>query len=289
LGISNPWDLVPLFVFRKPQVFVKVRTKGESSVVPISRANLTGLYYLCLIKDQIETLNNKKVVRFDSELLEIDLASSVQGRQMEMIYYSKRYGLTLAEHDHEHYLVKTADGISFIVKKDEDVGNIGEVFVDNIYGKLLGDVNGRIVIDVGASMGDTSIYFATRGAKEVYAFEPDIEEFELATENIALNKIDKIKIYNDGIGPNRVSLGQLLEQLPYPVLLKIDCEGCEFEAIESLSAQSFEKLERLVIEYHGTPHQIQEKLSQFGFKVKVFSPWTHMEEIPIGYITARKI
>jgi len=34
------------------------------------------------------------------------------------------------------------------------------------------DVKGKRVLDVGASIGDTAVYFALRGAREVVAFEP---------------------------------------------------------------------------------------------------------------------
>ncbi|MGC9136980.1 MAG: hypothetical protein ACP5H6_09045, partial [Caldivirga sp.] len=40
-----------------------------------------------------------------------------------------------------------------------------EVFVDKEWGFL--SVNGRTVIDVSAFVGDSSIYFALRGAKEM--------------------------------------------------------------------------------------------------------------------------
>jgi hypothetical protein len=39
-----------------------------------------------------------------------------------------------------------------------------EVFVDEEWGFL--DVNGRVVVDVGAFVGDSSIYFALKGAKK---------------------------------------------------------------------------------------------------------------------------
>jgi len=34
------------------------------------------------------------------------------------------------------------------------------------------DVKGKRVLDVGASIGDTAVYFAVKGASEVVAFEP---------------------------------------------------------------------------------------------------------------------
>ncbi|MDA4130323.1 MAG: FkbM family methyltransferase, partial [Thaumarchaeota archaeon] len=154
--------------------------------------------------------------------------------------------------------------------------------------KLLGDVRGKIVIDVGASMGDTPIYFAKKGAKEVYAFEPDKEEFDLAVKNITLNQITNIRLYNKGLGLGQDSLSHLLEQLPVPAVVKMDCEGCEFETIDSLSDLSLKKLERIVIEYHGNPERIENKLAGSGFKVKVHQAWTYLDKTPVGYLTAER-
>jgi len=207
---------------------------------------------------------------------------------MEMIYYSKLYGLTLANYDPFHYLLRTKEGVSLIVKKDEDVGNIGEVFVDEVYGKLMGDIRGKIVIDVGASMGDSSIYFAKKGAKEIYAYEPDKDEFDLASKNIILNQIENVKLFNSGIGVGQVSICELIEQLGAVGLLKMDCEGCEFEAIESISSDLLSKLDQVVIEYHGKPARIEKKLTIAGFTVNTYPPWTYSGKTPIGYLTAHR-
>jgi hypothetical protein len=55
-------------------------------------------------------------------------------------------------------------------KNDEINGSICDEFGDEIYDFC--DVNGRYVVDVGANVGASAIYFATRGAKKVLAFEP---------------------------------------------------------------------------------------------------------------------
>lgn len=45
-----------------------------------------------------------------------------------------------------------------------------ETFLEQPYGIL--DVKGRDVVDVGAYIGDTALYFRLKGAKRIYAFEP---------------------------------------------------------------------------------------------------------------------
>ncbi|AYN75621.1 FkbM family methyltransferase [Saccharolobus solfataricus] len=62
------------------------------------------------------------------------------------------------------------------------------------------DVKNREVVDVGANIGDTPIWFSINGARHVYAFEPLPEIYSLALENIKLNGIeDKINIINAGV------------------------------------------------------------------------------------------
>ena len=56
-------------------------------------------------------------------------------------------------------------------------------------------------------------------------------------------------------------------------LLKIDCEGAEYEIIESLPSDFFVKIKKMVIEYHmadSNPELLEKlitKLKQFSFSV----------------------
>ncbi len=50
--------------------------------------------------------------------------------------------------------------------------SIYDVFDCGEYGVL--DVSGKVVIDVGASIGDSAIYFALKGARKVIAIEPHL-------------------------------------------------------------------------------------------------------------------
>ncbi|WOE50948.1 FkbM family methyltransferase [Sulfuracidifex metallicus] len=46
------------------------------------------------------------------------------------------------------------------------------------------------VVDIGANIGDSAIYFALKGASHVYAFEPLPSVYKVALENIKLNSLD---------------------------------------------------------------------------------------------------
>jgi FkbM family methyltransferase len=67
-------------------------------------------------------------------------------------------------------------------------GAIFEVFDYGEYEPL--DVKGRIVIDAGAFIGDSAIYFALKGAKKVIAIEPYPSAHAEMLENIKLNSLE---------------------------------------------------------------------------------------------------
>jgi len=145
------------------------------------------------------------------------------------------------------------------------------------------NVKGKIVIDVGAFVGDSAIYFALRGAKRIIAIEPHPGAFAEMLDNIKLNNLEdviisinaglasrpgKICIENIGVEatggtyhrpgdcPNAVpavTLGELINRFSINVnnaVLKMDCEGCEFDII--LNDYEHVKLfKELIFEYHS--------------------------------------
>ena len=68
------------------------------------------------------------------------------------------------------------------------------VFCRRDYGKIK---KGSFVVDVGANIGVFTIYSLMKGAKQVEAFEPCEETFNVLKENIKFNKFDsRVKIHN---------------------------------------------------------------------------------------------
>ncbi|MCI4455332.1 MAG: FkbM family methyltransferase, partial [Sulfolobus sp.] len=86
-----------------------------------------------------------------------------------------------------------------VVFYDWDKGDLADSFAFHVYDFL--DVTNRTVVDVGAGIADTAIYFALRGAKRVIAFEPFPKIFEIAERNVKANGLeDKILLVNAGCG-----------------------------------------------------------------------------------------
>lgn len=200
-------------------------------------------------------------------------------------------------------------------------GDIQGVFFDEAYRFL--PVNGKTVIDIGANIGDSSIYFAIQGAHKVIALEPFPKNFETARLNIEMNHLsNKVELIMAGCSSKKgeitldprkewaggsldnskqgimvplVTLEYILETFGVDsALLKVDCEGCEYDVILSSSDKTLKKFTHIQIEYHYGYKNLKEKLEKNGFEVSVTRPSfiiNHQarKSMYFGYIYAKRI
>jgi FkbM family methyltransferase len=181
-----------------------------------------------------------------------------------------------------------------------DNGDVYAVFFEEVYDFL--PVNDEIVIDIGANIGDSSIYFARKGAKKVIAIEPLPQNFQLAKKNIELNNFnDKVELLlsgcsdeqgfltvdenKDGAGSNLkkstngtkiplITLSDLISKYKISTaVLKLDCEGCEYDSILTADKSILLKFTHIQIEYHYGYKNLKEKLENCGFTVTVTDPY----------------
>ena len=142
---------------------------------------------------------------------------------------------------------------------------LDEIFVMKIYGEP--NLQGRIVIDLGASLADSALYFARLGASKVYGYEPDVQSYELAQENIKLNDMtEKIHIYNESATSDKVK-HLIADHYLQNIFLKMDCDGCEYEFSEDLDDMTCNNITEIVMEYHGKPKPLIQKLTRIGYRV----------------------
>jgi len=66
-----------------------------------------------------------------------------------------------------------------------------------------------------------------------------------------------------------VSLGTLMRELGLDgaFLLKMDCEGCEYEVLKSAGHDLLARFRRIVLEYHDGPQDLPGILKSAGFSV----------------------
>ena len=217
--------------------------------------------------------------------------------------------------------------ISFYYDSDKQMANtigmIKEQFLKESYSWL--DVKGKDVVDIGANIGDAAIYFALKGAKHVYAFEPYPYSYNLAIKNTKLNSLqEKITILNEGcsgkertirIDKNYTNIGgtdlkkfdtgkeikimtlrDIIKRfnLKYLSILKVDCEGCEYGVLLKAQNSDLRKFEQIMVEYHYGYLNLKKKLESAGFKVSktfpryLFNADAENKEMIIGYIYAER-
>lgn len=190
-----------------------------------------------------------------------------------------------------------------------------QMFVDEIYKDL--PVQGKIVVDVGANIGDSSIYFITKGAERVIAIEPFPTNFELGKKNVEINHLsekitfihagisDKIreipistdiengytsfrlKEHENGLKISTLALRDLVERFDLrSAVLKLDCESCEYDAILTSSTDTLSRFDYMLIEYHDGYETLKNRLEESRFTVRLDQE--NSNEIT-GYIYAQRI
>ncbi len=173
------------------------------------------------------------------------------------------------------------------------------IFYDKEYDFL--QVKEKVVVDVGANIADSSIYFACEGATSVIALEPHPKNYETAKRNIELNSLNhKITLLNAGCGSTneaiqidsdyaglckpliKSSTGTTIELITLHSLvdrfniesavLKLDCEGCEYDVILNTPENILKKFSQIQIEYHYGYMNLYERLKEIGFDISVTRP-----------------
>ena len=173
--------------------------------------------------------------------------------------------------------------VFYIREGSTDEAIINDVRYGNTYldYNFKGFTSGDIVIDIGAHIGSFAIECALRGAK-VIAFEPDTDNFNLLVKNIEANKLcgriipvnkavsdssGTVMIYkdnvnygshsidkkyvdhisNDKIEVTAVAINDVLKDYKKIAMLKLDCEGAEYDII---NAASLLNVDKIVMELH---------------------------------------
>jgi FkbM family methyltransferase len=174
-----------------------------------------------------------------------------------------------------------------------------EQFTSNQY-KV--DVRGKIVVDIGAYLGETAVYFTLNGAKKVISLEPYPSAYDLAKKNLAINHVtNKVKLFNYGISGREniikidpkvetsttsdlkyFSKGKSVKLVPLSTLvkdhnldnavLKADCEGAEYDMILGCSDEILRKFSHMVLEYTYGYINLEKRLKKAGFKVSHTGP-----------------
>ena len=180
-------------------------------------------------------------------------------------------------------------------------GDLANIFVKKDYDFL--KVENKIVLDIGANIGDTAIYFAIKGAKKVIGIEPFHKNFKIAEKNISFNNFsNEIKMVQAGCSSESgsikistedqsniesvirkseegediplISLKDIIEkyEIPKDSILKIDCEGCEYDIIENADDKTLLHFSQIQLEYHSGYKSLKTKFESIGYEVIFTQP-----------------
>jgi FkbM family methyltransferase len=205
-----------------------------------------------------------------------------------------------------------SSGLRFNVRGPMDIWIIKETCLDREYEQLCGPVQaGWHIIDIGAGLGDFAVD-AAQHSNLVHAYEPFPESFDLLKQNLSLNKIGNVlpmaeavssqagtaqleltgaavqhKTTNVSgkskvIGVSAITLAEALFRLNgfRCDLLKMDCEGAEYDILMQADEACWQRIGQIVLEYHDgmTEHSHQDLMAFFekrGFQTRCFPSQVH--------------
>ena len=218
--------------------------------------------------------------------------------------------------------------LKFSVRGTMDIWSVKETLLDHLYEKYGTPVqDGWNIVDIGGGIGEFTVLAAAgRPAARVAAFEPFPQSFALLKKNLAQNGLKQVRIFPDAIGAekgqisldvsggeplmiqsgrketlksaktitvNCITLENALDRLKFPTcqLLKLDCEGAEYQILMDVAPNVLKRIERIIMEYHDNAGQRTHKdlevyLVSQGFRVKSVPNVVHDN---LGYLYAEKI
>jgi FkbM family methyltransferase len=180
-----------------------------------------------------------------------------------------------------------------------------EVWVEKMYSPKGFEVKDNdVVLDIGANIGIFSVFAATRAKNtKILSFEPFPGNVKWLKHNVEANKLKNIKIFDKAVaGENRkktlyvsqawvsnslektdnktneieidcVTLENALQDIEVCNLMKIDCEGGEYEIFYSSSDKTLSKIQKIAGEYHNLDsnkmnfNSLSKFLSEKGFEI----------------------
>ena len=190
-----------------------------------------------------------------------------------------------------------------------------DIFLQDYYSKL--PVKNKILIDVGGNVGDSSLLYSSLGAKKVIMLEPQPKFFEFAIENIKSNEYSNIQLINAGLSNAsgyfkinyeksdktfafqeddihgiqipKTTLEEIISKIPDSnLVLKLDCEGCEYEVLLDSLDDVLKKFDYILLEFHSGFQNISNRLKNLGFNVTILNSKYTPKKQYRGHLLASK-
>jgi FkbM family methyltransferase len=222
--------------------------------------------------------------------------------------------------------VRLRDGCRFRARTALDVWILKEVCLDRDYERGGFAVQpGWTVVDVGAGLGEFCVCVArAQPTCRVYAFEPLAGSYALLQDNVRLNGLTNLTAFPRALGARAgdtllhaapaaarsrtagtggagaavrvpvTTLGAVLDELAIRRcdLLKLDCEGAEYEILYGAEPGALARIVHLALEYHdGVAGSCGADLAAFlhgrGFAVRTVPNRAYPDRLGLLYATRR--
>lgn len=199
-------------------------------------------------------------------------------------------------------IYKLRNGTKFKTHYSLDAATIFVIYIRKDYGNIPND---SIIVDIGANIGVFSIFASKNGKNNIiYSYEPIEETYSHLQENIILNDCkDSIIPFNYAIASKKEKRKMFLvdsvnntiiesnsnlpsveiesitledvfkdNNLERIDLLKLDCEGAEYEIFYNLPDNLFSKIKEIKMEFHGQKkgEELRDFLIKNNFIIKRF-------------------
>ncbi len=223
-------------------------------------------------------------------------------------------------------LLKLNNGLGFYITHHLDAHVIFEIFINRDYYLKLDRV--KTIFDIGAHVGIASIFLSTNyPSASIYAFEPNNKSYRRLKKNLKYNKISNVKVFNWAIvgksTPKRTlfvdsksgmstmfgrsdkelisakqtvttkTLSKVLkaEKIKSVDLVKMDCEGAEYEILLGLNPSAYRQFKAFVIEYHDdiTEHTHQDLIDIFKKNSYQVAVNKNLVDESVGIICAHRL
>ncbi|MHB1177219.1 MAG: FkbM family methyltransferase [Daejeonella sp.] len=202
-------------------------------------------------------------------------------------------------------LLRLKDGGAFYVKEFMTLYIYKEIFVDKCYDYPALGINNPVIIDIGGNTGLFSLRMKQLYPEaSIFSFEPFQSNFRQLSATIEASNLKNVSAFPFGIGGTTrkerlyihknnigghsimqsqansnvyteielVSIREMFEQLKITKcnLLKMDCEGAEFEIIKNIDQELAASIEKIVFESTPTAYDVNEltdHLKNVGFEM----------------------
>lgn len=223
------------------------------------------------------------------------------------------------------YVKLRSGGLTYHVRGAMDVWSVKEALIDRFYEKCGYVIEpGWTIVDIGAGIGEYTLFAADK-ARRVLAFEPYTPSYNLLNQNIATNHVLNVEAFpiaaasktgelildlSDGeplqiqsrqtqqavsatkTHVQALSLSDIFQkqQIEKCNLMKLDCEGAEYDILFGAPEVVLEKIDRIVMEYHDNAtayshNDMKSFLEKKGYRVELFDNPVYQS---IGYLRATR-